>query len=675
MKSRRTDAKLAPVFKNRWIRLRIYMAACLLSLFFAAMAYKAYGIQIANVDHYRQLARRQHLSSLEIPAARGFIYDRKGRELAVTADVDSVFASPREISDVNGTAEVLAELLDVDVRVLESRLTSQRYFVWVKRRVTPSEARAVKELDLPGVELMAEPRRFYPSKSLGATVLGFAGIDGNGLEGIELAMNELLVGRNAKLAALRDARGNIMLANGMSDSRPGASITVTIDRSIQFIAERALESAISTHRAKAGCALVLDVATAEVLAMANWPTFDPNKPAGRDRQARNRSVTDAYEIGSAMKIFTVAAALEAGIVTPATVIDVENGRFRVARKLIRDSYHDRELDIGGIIKRSSNVGAAKIAAMLGPEALHDALAHYGFGRATGIELPGERAGLLRDPKRWGRIGLATISYGYGLTTTALQLAAATAAIGNGGVMHEPRIIKQVVDDAGRELYRNQPAGRRIVTEKTAAEILPMMASVFDKGKKGGTARKIDVVGFHAAGKTSTAHKVDPRTHKYGADLYLSSFVGLAPLDNPRIAVLILIDEPRGEEYYGAQVAGPAFAQITSETLRYLGVPTTKAIEVAAAAAAAPEADAPEAEEVVLADFPVIDENAIEDPIAIPDFTGLGVARALDVAADLGLDVDIEGSGVAISQSPAAGLVSRPARCRIVFGPVTPHSSP
>ncbi len=671
----------ASAVKNRWVRTRMYVATALTVIAFGAMAYKAYGIQVTGVDHYRNLARRQHLHKLEIPAPRGFIYDAKGRELAVTADVDSVFASPVDVTDVTGTAEALAEVLDLDVRVLEERLSAHRHFVWIKRRVAPSEAQAVRDLDLPGIELMTEPRRFYPGKTLAATVLGFSGIDGNGLEGIEKAVDELLVGRKAKLPALRDATGKLMLAegDGEGEAQPGASITLTIDRSIQFIAERALEQAITTHEAKAGTILVLDVATSEVLAMANWPTFDPNHPASADPQARNRAVTDSYEIGSAMKLFTVSAALEAGVITPSTVIDVERGRMRVARKVIRDSYDDRELDIGGIIKRSSNVGAAKIAMMLGPERLHDALLHFGFGAATGIELPGEQSGLVRDPDRWGRIGLATIAYGYGMTSTPLQMAAGVAALGDHGIYHEPRLIKRAVAADGTVLYQHHPVGRRIMSAKTASEILPMMASVFEKGKQHGTAHHVEVPGYDVGGKTSTAHKVDPKTHLYGAHLYLSSFVGLAPLHAPRIAVVVVIDEPHGKAYYGAQVAGPAFAQVVSETLRYLGEPTTKPDQPAGKAK--PDRDRPEEaptdqdqqdepEDLSTAAF-----QDREDTVVVPDFTGLSVARALDVARDLGLSVEVTGSGVALEQTPPPGLAARSAPCRITFGHAPSRGAP
>jgi len=675
---RRTPATLPrlPMLRNRWVRARIYAVASLMTLLFGAVAYKAYGIQISDTERYRKLARKQHMRTLEVPTPRGVIYDTRGAELAVTANVDSVFASPREISNVAGTAESLAEMLDLDVRSLEAKLSSRRYFVWIKRRVSPADATAVRELGLPGVQLTPEPKRFYPSKALAATVLGFANIDGKGLDGVELSMDDLLAGKRAKLAALRDAHGKVSLADGMAPFQPGASIVLTLDRSIQFIAERALKQAIETHRARAGTVVVLDVGTAEVLAMANWPTFNPNAPGdpGRKR-ARNRAVTDAFEVGSAMKIFTVAAALEAGVVTTRTIIDVEHGRLKVGRKVIRDSHRDWELTIGGIIKRSSNVGAVKIARRLGAEALHAALHRYGFGQKTGIELPGERAGVLRKPEKWGgQLGLATMSFGYGMTATPIQVAAAFAAIGNGGIYQEPRLIKTAMDSEGSSLYDHQPIGRRIMSERTAADLRNMLASVFEKGKHGGTARSVDVIGFRAGGKTGTAHKVDPTTRRYGDHLYVASFVGMAPIEAPRIVVLVLIDEPTGKKHYGAQVAAPAFAQIVSETLRYLGVPAEKELEPEEPAAPptrevtpaeASDDETPSAD--TLSDALVMaDDDSFDDGYVIPDFHGLGMARALDLARSIGLEAEVEGTGRAVSQNPAPGLTRGPAKCRIVF---------
>jgi cell division protein FtsI (penicillin-binding protein 3) len=316
-------------------------------------------------------------------------------------------------------------------------------------------------------------------------------------------------------------------------------------------------------------AVVLDVATSRVLAMASVPSSDPN---GDGRPARNRAVTDRYEAGSVMKVFSVAAALDAGVVAPDTEFDLGGGQMMIGAHPIHDVENDRYLTVAGIIKRSSNVGAAKIALKFGREHLYAALKRFGFGAKTGIELPGEQAGVLRDGAKWRDIETATIAFGYGLTVTPLQIAAALAAIGNGGIYREPRIVDEVVDGDGTVIYRGRGDEHRVITEKTATQMMAMLASVFDKGKLPGTAAKIDVPGFRCGGKTGTAHKYDAETKQYAPDRYLSSFAGLAPIDHPRLAIFVLVDEPMGGDYYGGKVAGPVFATIASEALRYLGVP-------------------------------------------------------------------------------------------------------
>ncbi len=681
------------------VTYRIYAAGAVLTLLFLAICYRAYGLQIGQADKYRDKAERQHLRTVELPAPRGPILDIQGRELAVTADADSVYANPRAITDPAATAAALVNVLGGDVRALASKLATRRRFVWVERHITTEEARILRELDLEGVELTSEPRRFYPGQDLAGPVLGFAGIDGDGLDGLELRMDELLVGQKARFAALRDAAGRVMMSDGVVKAQPGATVTLTIDRAVQHIAERALADAVSEHQARGGSIVVIDVPTGGILAMANQPTYDPNAPAGATRaRARNRAVTDAYEIGSVMKVFTAAAALDAGLVTTEELIDVEEGRFQIGRKMIRDSYRDAALTVGGIIKRSSNVGAVKLARRLGADGLYQALRRYRFGERTGIELPGERSGKLRSPKRWGQIGLASMAFGYGMTVTSLQVAAGFATVGAGGAYREPRIIHKVEDAAGGVIYQHEPAETQVMRAQTAAELLPMLASVFDKGRSGGTARSLEVPPFPVGGKTGTARKVDPETRQYSRELYVSSFAGLAPIDAPRIAVVVLVDEPRGEYYYGADVTGAAFVRVVDETLRYLGVPPSGdhagADEQPAAVASRPPAaqredDAPRHPPMAISDLAHGDGQGGElgpadllqewadldgaglaqgDVAAVPDFRGVGLGRALDMAREAGVELDIEGSGRVIAQDPMPGLMERPVTCHLVLSP-------
>jgi len=679
-RKRRGRRRAADVTAPRWVYVRAYIAVGVLTLMFCLIAYKAYGLQIKDGDRYRRIARQQHLRTVELPAPRGVIYDVKGRTLAMTTDASSVFANPREVTDVVATAEALAETLGMDVRDVEAKLSSRRYFVWIKRQVTTEEANELRSIKMRGVHLTPEPRRFYPGKKLGGTVLGFAGIDGKGLDGVELTMDELLTGDRAKLRAVRDASGGIMMADGMMAARPGSAVTLTIDQSVQYIAEKILDSAARRFEAKAATAVVLDVKTGRVIAMANWPMYDSNNPAaGLRKRARNRALTDAYEMGSTMKIFSIAAALDAGVCKPDDEIDLQRGRLRIGSKTIGDTHSDKSLTVKGVFKRSSNVGTIKIARLTGRERLGAALRKYGFGRKTGIELPGERRGKLKKPSKWAEIELATISFGMGMTATTLQLAAGLAAIGNDGVYNEPRIVRSVRNEKG-VVYDHKPKGRRIMKRDTARIMRNMMAAVFDKGKDGGTARTVNVRGYRAGGKTGTAHKVDPDTKKYSDELYLASFAGLAPINNPKIAVVVVLDEPNSDTHYGAIVAAPAFARIASETLRYMGVPAGLPDNI--------NKIPPQFEEQVgsgsdleVSRSPVKDssgnsagptENAADDEppsknsIRVPNFHGMSLAKALDVARRARIELRIKGSGRGVGQSIKPGWATAPVTVQVRF---------
>ncbi|HEX7839231.1 MAG TPA: penicillin-binding transpeptidase domain-containing protein [Kofleriaceae bacterium] len=579
-------------------RIRAYLAALVITAGLCGVAWRAWALQVDEGDHYRAIAARQHELTVAIPAPRGDILDVRGRPLAVSADADSIWANPREIHDVTDAAARLAALIGGSAAALEAKLGGDHRFVWLARHVAPELARQVRAAKLPGIEVGKEPRRWYPARSIGGTVVGRSDIDGNGVDGIELAMNAQLVGHRGAGTALRDVRGKRMFADGLEEPEPGATVQLSLDASIQAIAEAAIADSVRTNKARSGVVVALEVGTGRVVAMASAPSFDPNgqnpmtpqnpmnapnpagAPGGSDHReaARNRAVTDAYEAGSVMKVFSIAAALDDGLVTPETEFDLGGGQLKIgSAKPIRDVDHDPYLTVAGIIKRSSNVGAAKIALRFGGPKLYAALRRFGFGARTGIELPGEQAGMLRNGARWRDIELATISYGYGLTVTPLQIAAGLAAFGDRGHYVEPRIIERIVDGDGTVLYRPQPAERQVVSERTASQMLAMLASTFEGGKLRGTAAAIVVPGFRCGGKTGTAHKYDPATRAYAPDRYLSTFAGLAPIDHPRLAIVVLVDDPSGGDYFGGKVAGPVFARVASEALRYLGVPGEPAV--------------------------------------------------------------------------------------------------
>lgn len=696
---------------TRAARVRAYLAGAVVTLGLTGVAYRAWGLQVGEGEHYRQLADKQHAVSVGIPAPRGEILDANGRPLAVSADADSIWANPRDIRDVTDTSAKLGELLAMEPAALEAKLGRDQRFVWLDRHVAPEVAHAVRAAKLPGIEVSKEPRRWYPGRAVGGTVIGKSDIDGNGVDGIELSMNAQLVGHRGAGLALRDARGKKMFADGLARPEPGATVQLSIDSSLQAIAEAAVEDSVRTNKAKAGVAVVLEIGTGRVLAMASAPAKDPN--SGEHSSARNHAVADSYEAGSVMKLFSIAAALDDGLVTPTTEFDLNGGRFQMPGRTtpITDVDKDPYLDVAGIIRRSSNVGAAKIALRYGATKLYAAYKRFGFGARTGIELPGEQPGMMRNGAKWRDVELATMAYGYGLTVTPLQVAAALASFGDGGIYHEPRIVDRVIDADGTLLHQAAPAARRVVSEKTAAQMKAMLAGVFEGGKSHGTAWQIVVPGFRCGGKTGTAHKYDPATHGYSPDHHLATFAGLAPIDHPRLAIVVLVDDPLGGDYFGALVAGPVFARIASEGLRYLGVPGTPAVcppavpgapvsiepktclpapaaKPAKPVAAKPGGVAPTEALHLVDDIPpvsvAIDPDApnVNDAIAtlVPDLRGLGMARAIATARAAHLAVAITGTGRVVAQDPPPGT-TRAARVTLRFSdgtsaiPAGDHASP
>jgi cell division protein FtsI (penicillin-binding protein 3) len=664
-------------------RLRAYLTGAIVTTALCGVAWRAWALQIDEGDRYREMADRQHAMNVEIPAPRGDVIDTHGRPLAVSADADSIWANPRAIHDVTDTADKLAKLIGEDPAALEAKLAGDRKFVWIDRHVTREIAEAVRAADLPGIEVAKEPRRWYPGRTVGGPVIGRADIDSRGLEGIELSMDKQLQGERGAGLALRDARGRRMFANGMAQPEPGATIKLSLDRSIQAIADQALADSVITNKAKSGVVVVLDVETGRVLAMSSYPSYDPNSSEGH-AASRNRPVTDVFESGSVMKLFTVAAAIDDGTVRADTEFDVQNGAYQVGPKTVRDVHPYKYLNVSEIIKHSSNVGAVKIAQRLGRDKLYAALKKFGFGAKTQIELPGEQRGTIRDGSTWREIELATIAFGYGITVTPLQVAASLAALGNGGVYHAPRIVESIVDADGTMLYAAQAEPVQMVKPATAESMRKIMATVFERGKEGGTAKDIIVPGFVCGGKTGTAHKYDQATHRYADDRYLSSFAGLAPIDHPRLAIVVMVDEPSGGDYFGGLVAGPVFATVASEALRYLGVPGTTLVCPPPVPGFNPLLDAPAKTCTIPSPKPVVakptaktpEPLAIEEPAPIaapvrgdnliPDFRGMGMARALDLSRRLGIPLQVSGSGSVVDQDPAPGAIVSPGGVKLQF---------
>ncbi|MGH8692983.1 MAG: peptidoglycan D,D-transpeptidase FtsI family protein [Burkholderiales bacterium] len=544
------------------VRLPVWRARLLLLLVFCGfmvLAARALYLQGLHNDFLQQKGETRYARVVEISAHRGMVTDRHGEPLAVSTPVESVWASPAD-ADLSTEQRVkLARLLGMDATELRRRLAdSEREFVYLKRQLPPEQATKVVQLNLPGVFLQREYRRYYPAAEVTAHVVGFTGVDDNGQEGIELAYQEWLAGKRGSRRVIKDRLGRIIEdVESIRAPQQGRDLALSIDQRIQYLAFRDLKSAVAEHEAKAGSIVVLDAVSGEVLALANWPTYNPNnrdtlKMAG----SRNRAVVDLFEPGSTLKPFTAAAALESGLVGPGSVIDTEHGRFTIGKRTIRDVHPEGFLTVSQVIQKSSNVGSAKIALAMAPQKLWAIFSAVGFGAQTRVGFPGEATGRLRAYQSWKPIEHATMSYGHGVSVSLLQLARAYSVFATGGELKQLTLIR-----------RDQPVeGKRVVSRRTAQAVRKILEMVTQPG---GTATRAQVAGYRVAGKTGTAHKLDGAT--YAADRYVSSFVGFAPASNPRLVIAVMIDEPSGKHYYGGEVAAPVFSNVMAGALRLLGV--------------------------------------------------------------------------------------------------------
>jgi len=649
----------------RWLRVRVLLLGFAFVPMFAALLYRAVSLQVVQGAQLRSLARNQSLREITVRGRRGEILDRRGDALAASVEADSIYVDPSSLPDARDAARRIGRAVGVDPKKLEPLLSADRQFAWVKRHATPQEVAAVKELGLPGLGYVKEPRRFYPQRELAAHVLGFSGVDGEGLEGLERQLDEMLRGKPQVVANLRDARGRAALLEGSASTEAlaGATVRLTIDRAIQYQTEKALQAAVTAAEAAAGVSVVLDPTTGEILALANVPTFNPNNPGRYQHHAlRNRAVTDQFEPGSTFKVFTVAAALEERVVGLREPIFCENGRYPIGRHAIHDHGRNAWLDVGRIVQVSSNIGTAKIAEKLGREKLQAYFKAFGFGERPGTQLPGEARGSLPFPR--SDIALATQSFGQGLTATPLQIAAAYAAIANGGTLMRPYLVSEVVDAEGAVLLKQEPQRvGQVVSGKTAKTVIDMMQLVVQKE---GTAPRARMDEYLVAGKTGTAQKADPVTGGYSADKRTASFAGIVPADAPRLVILVIIDEPK-TDVYGGVVAAPAFKEIAQAALAHLGVPPSAGAAVAevavpdpsverrsrlagafASAASPPPAPAP-GEGCVQED-----EDVSGDRTKVPDLHGMTARAVVAALSSVQLEPVLQGSGRAVGQRPSAG---------------------
>ena len=541
-----------PVWRARLLMLLVFFG-------FTILAARALYLQGLRNDFLQQKGENRYAHVMEISAHRGMITDRNGEPLALSTPVESVWAVPADAELNPEQRSKLARLLGMDATDLKKKLAdTDRDFVYLKRQLPPDLVAKVVQLNLPGVFLKREYRRYYPAAEVTAHVVGLNSVDDVGKDGIELAYQSWLGGKPGSRRVIKDRLGHVVEdIESIRAPQPGRELALSIDQRIQYLAFRELKSAVALNEAKAGSIVVLDVNTGEVLALANWPTYNPNN---RDtinlERARNRAVVNLFEPGSTLKPFTVAAALESGLVKPGSMIDTEGGRYTVGNRTIHDAHPEGILTVAQVIQKSSNVGSAKMALSMAPQKLWTMLSDVGFGVQTKVGFPGEATGKLRAYQTWKPIEQATMSYGHGISVSLLQLARAYSVFATDGELKPLTLIR-----------RDQPAdGKRVVSARTAASVRKMLEMVTQPG---GTATRAQVAGYRVAGKTGTAHKLIGAS--YAADRYVSSFVGFAPASQPRLVIAVMLDEPGGKNYYGGEVAAPIFSNVMAGALRLLGI--------------------------------------------------------------------------------------------------------
>jgi cell division protein FtsI (penicillin-binding protein 3) len=584
------------------LRLRYWLVCLGFLIWVSLIVTKLFWLQIVRHGEFVEKAQKQQQHTFEVAPRRGVLYDRNLRELAMTVQADSVFAVPSEIEDKKATVHALAQIVHTSAEdtwtsedQIAERVNASRGFAWIARRLSPETAVKVKALNLKGIYFQKEFQRFYPDSEIAAQVLGYVGVDDNGLGGMEQKFDSRLHGQPGRMYAAMDARRHVM-GSTEREPQPGANLVLTIDENIQFIAERALDAAMQRTRADNGTAVVQDVHTGQILALAIRPTFNPNDfrhttPA----LLRDHAVSDVYEPGSTFKLVTYASAIDQGIVKPDDKIDCQGGAITFNGRTIHDdkSDHYGVITVHEALEHSSDVAAVKLALRMGPEHFYDYIRNFGFGSKTGLELPGETRGLLRPPARWGATSIGSIAIGQEVAVTPVQLVSMVSTIANGGVYLPPHVVLNTQDPnsqnsghsagqpttqlvalpfrAGEELPNPLPQGaHRVISTMSAAEMRKMMEGVVLYG----TGKQAQLNGYSSGGKTGTAQKIDPATHTYSKTMHIASFAGIAPVNSPVIAVAVVLDNPKGGgiSYYGGAASAPVFAQVAQDTLEYLGVP-------------------------------------------------------------------------------------------------------
>ena len=671
---------------------RLLTVAGVALLWLSAVFCRLADLQLFRHSEYLARAHRQQQRTIEITPKRGSIFDRNGHPLAMSIPVDSAFAVPSELIDQPLAARLLSRVLGIPPEVLEARLASSHSFVWIARKLPPDKKEAVEALRLKGVYFQKENQRIFPKRDLASHVLGFVDLDEKGLGGIEYELDNQIRGKSEKIIVMADARQR-WFDGGEAQRERGANVILTLDEKVQYIAERQLVSAIAKTHAIAGTVIVMNPNTGAILALANWPKFNPNAASDAPAEARmNRAVSALYEPGSTFKLITMAAAFDQSITRPTELFDCENGAVYVAGHRIRDHKPFGLLSVADILAQSSDVGSIKIALRLGAPKFYDYIRAFGFGQLTGVDMPGESKGILRRLENWSAISIGSISMGQEVGVTPLQLTSAVSAIANGGMLYKPHVVSELrrggfVLPAEGPLAPVEP--RRVIRPETAATLRTLMEGVILNG----TGKLAHLDGWTAAGKTGSAQKIDPATGHYSRTQLIASFTGFAPISNPAVTVLVSLDSPVGQ-HEGGQVAAPVFKRIAEQVLPYLDVPrdvpTSRLVQVAYKNR--DNADSSALEDFTPADFSAQPDQAETPPslpnshqtksqapsvtvavdaggdIPVADFGGKTMREVAESCLRSGLEPVLIGSGLAMNQVPVAGArARRGAKITVQFG--------
>ncbi len=661
---------------RKWMKFRIATLLAFFLVLFIALASRAFQLQILSGKALKSLAQKQHTQTLLLQPDRGIIFDRNGEKMAATVMADSVCADPSKIDNPGEVAGRLAAILQTDRATLQKKLSGSKNFCWLARRIPPEQVGLVQEMNVDGIFIVKEPKRYYPSGELAGHLIGFVGIDANGLEGLELRYDRYLKGAPEKLIWTRDAKGKRLIPRVETPEtvqKENYNLVLTIDNRIQYLVESHLKAAVKDKGAKGGFAIVMDPKTGEILALANELGFDPNRlSAVNAATGKNKAITDSFDPGSTFKPFLAAAALEEGVVKETDLFNCENGNFAIADRVFHEANRKRHgsLSVHDILKYSSNIGSIKIAEKLGKEKFSQYIHKFGFGAKTGIDLPGEVNGLLRPVEKWTRVDAATIAFGQGISVTAIQLITALSSVANKGLLMKPFIVRGLMDRKGNLVQRYDPtAVRQVISPETAKRLTAILTDVV--GMEDGTGKHARIVNVAVAGKTGTSQKFDFARRAYSSEKVRTSFMGFFPAEDPQIAILVVLDEPQRDRW-GGVAAAPVFKNIGEQLLTCFktnirenpigdtlpqGVPGRQPVsdDMKVRLASAPT--------------PTLGRSETEtDETAVPNFRGMTIREVVNKSKEKGIEVRIIGSGWAIAQQPAAGMPTPNGRlCTVTFG--------